>query len=36
MVDFGGKITPIIPFRRPPAPYQVLTENLFSLNRFGG
>jgi hypothetical protein len=32
LIDFGGKITFGISLRHPRATYQVLTENLFSLN----
>lgn len=32
MIDYGCKITFLIPLSPPPATYQVLTKNLFSLN----
>jgi len=32
LIDFGGKITPIVPSSHSSATYQVLTDNLFSLN----
>ena len=35
LIDFGRKITLIIPLCRVHAAYQVLTKNLFSLNGFG-